>query len=220
MNVLATQRLLEAAKEAPVLKRFVYASSSSVYGEAPAYPTKESDPTVPVSPYGVTKLAGEHLARLYAHNWELPTVSLRFFTVYGPRQRPDMAMNRFLSAVRDRRTLTLWGTGEQIRDFTFVSDIVDANIAAAFTPDVAPGSFYNVAGGSSMSVNELLRLIEGVTSLAPIIERNDPQPGDVQQTGGSIELIKADLGWTPTISTLEGVRAQWEWHQGQPRQDA
>jgi nucleoside-diphosphate-sugar epimerase len=131
-----------------------------------------------------------------------------------------MALNRFLSAVRDRRTLTLWGTGEQIRDFTFVADIVEANIAAAFTPDVAPGSFYNVAGGSSMSVNELLRLIEEVTGLAPIIERNDSQPGDVQQTGGSIELIKADLGWAPTISTQEGVRAQWEWHQGQPRQDA
>jgi nucleoside-diphosphate-sugar epimerase len=212
--------MLEAAKEARRVQRFVYASSSSVYGEAPAYPTKESDATAPVSPYGVTKLAGEHLSRLYAHNWSTPTVSLRFFTVYGPRQRPDMALNRFLSAVRDRRTLTLWGTGEQIRDFTFVADIVEANIAAAFTPDVAPGSFYNVAGGSSMSVNELLRLIEEVTGLAPIIERNDSQPGDVQQTGGSIELIKADLGWAPTISTQEGVRAQWEWHQGQPRQDA
>ena len=128
-NVAATQALLEAAKRAPGLQRLVYASSSSVYGDAARFPVLEVDLPQPVSPYGVTKLAAEHLCSLYASNFGVPTVSLRYFTVFGPRQRPDMAFTRFLTAVRDDRPITLYGTGEQIRDFTYVDDVVEANVA-------------------------------------------------------------------------------------------
>src|SRR3954454_2167315 len=153
-NVLATQRLLEAVK-ANTSAKFIYASSSSVYGNAPAYPTTEDDVPRPHSPYGVTKLAAEHLCSLYASNFGVPTVSLRYFTVYGPGQRPDMAFNRFIRATLAGEPITVYGTGEQVRDFTYVDDVVQANLLAA-EGDVPPGSVFNVSGGSDISVNEVL----------------------------------------------------------------
>src|SRR3954451_8371562 len=156
-NVLATQRLLEAVRRHPV-RRFVYSSSSSVYGNAAAYPTSETDVPQPHSPYGVTKLAGEHLCGLYAANWGLPTVSLRYFTVYGPRQRPDMGIYRFIDAALTGCDVPLYGDGSQVRDFTFVADAVRANVLAAQSA-AAPGTVCNIAGGSSVTVDEVLALV-------------------------------------------------------------
>jgi UDP-glucuronate 4-epimerase len=165
-NVLATQRLLEAARRSRDLQRLVYASSSSVYGNALSYPTTENDVPRPHSPYGVTKLAAEHLCSLYASNFGVPTVSLRYFTVYGPGQRPDMAFNRFIRATLAGEPIEVFGTGEQVRDFTFVDDVVDANLRAA-AHDVRPGSMYNVSGGTSISVNEVLDVLSDIAG-API----------------------------------------------------
>jgi UDP-glucuronate 4-epimerase len=212
INVLATQRLLEAARRAG-LSRFVLASSSSVYGEAPRYPTTEAMLPAPVSPYGVTKLAAEHLAGTYAHNWGIDTVALRYFTVYGPRQRPDMGIHKFLRAVAERAPITVWGTGDQIRDFTYVGDVVAATIAAGTRP-VPTGTILNVAGGSSVSVNELIELIEHTTGHSAIVERQAPQPGDVTVTGGSTERARDVLGWEPKTSLATGVAAEWEWLEG------
>jgi UDP-glucuronate 4-epimerase len=207
-NVLATQRLLEAAKRASGLRRLVYASSSSVYGNAPAYPTSEDDVPRPHSPYGVTKLAAEHLCTLYAGNFGVPTVSLRYFTVYGPGQRPDMAFNRFIRAALADEPIEIYGTGEQVRDFTFVDDIVDANLRAADT-DVPPGSVFNVSGGASISVNECLDVLEGIAGRPLRIERKAAVAGDVRQTGGSAERIRDVLGWRPTVDITTGLREQW-----------
>jgi len=211
-NVLATQRLLEATRNAAV-RRFVYASSSSVYGRAASYPTSEETPTRPFSPYGVTKLAAEHLCSLYADNWGLPTVSLRYFTVYGPRQRPDMAMNRFISAALEDRAIPVYGDGEQVRDFTFVSDVVAANLAAGLTPDVPPGTVLNVAGGGSITVNGLVELLGSIVGRPVRTEEQPRQPGDVQQTGGTIELAGQLLGWRPQVTVPEGLAAQVAWQR-------
>src|SRR4051812_20094766 len=164
-NVLATQRLLEAAKAAEV-QRVVYASSSSVYGNAAAYPTTEDDLPRPHSPYGVTKLAAEHLCNLYASNWKLPTVSLRYFTVYGPRQRPDMATHRLLAATLSGTPFPLYGDGSAVRDFTYVDDAVAANLAAA-EHDCEPGTVVNIAGGSSISMTDLIALVGEVVGQPP-----------------------------------------------------
>ena len=211
-NVLVTQRLLEAARDAE-LSRFVYASSSSVYGRAPSYPTSETDPTRPHSPYGVTKLAAEHLCSLYADNWGLPTVSLRYFTVFGPRQRPDMAFNRFISAGLERRPITVYGDGEQVRDFTYVEDVVAANLAAATAPGVPAGAVANVAGGSSITVNALLELL-GDTLGEPLAVRHEPaQHGDVPRTGGTVDEAARLLGWSPQVPLAEGLKRQVAWHR-------
>ena len=209
-NVLATQRLLEATRSSSV-SRFVYASSSSVYGRAASYPTSEETPTRPFSPYGVTKLAAEHLCSLYADNWGLPTVSLRYFTVYGPRQRPDMAMNRFIAAALDDRPVPVYGDGEQVRDFTFVEDVVAANLAAGLTPDVPPGTVVNVAGGGSITVNGLVDLLGSAVGHPVRTEEHPRQPGDVHQTGGTIDLAGRLLGWQPKVSVPEGLAAQVAW---------
>jgi UDP-glucuronate 4-epimerase len=210
INIEVTQRLLEAVHDRAV-SRFVLASSSSVYGEAAAYPTTESMLPAPVSPYGVTKLAAEHLCQTYAHNWQVPAVSLRYFTVYGPRQRPDMGIHRFLRAVRDDTPITVWGTGDQVRDFTYVADIVAATVVAGVTEGVAPGSVFNVAGGSSVSVNELIDLIAQTTGRTPTIERRASQAGDVTTTGGSTRLARAALGWSPEHTLRAGLAAEWDW---------
>ncbi len=211
-NVMVTQRLLEATRHSSV-RRFVYASSSSVYGRADTYPTTEEAMTRPFSPYGVTKLAGEHLCTLYADNWGVPTVSLRYFTVYGPRQRPDMAMNRFIAAALEGDEIPVYGDGEQVRDFTFIADVVAANLAAATTADVAPGTVLNVAGGGSITVNALVDLLAETVGRPVRTRRQPPQPGDVPRTGGSIERAASVLGWAPRVGVPEGLARQVAWQR-------
>src|SRR3954468_4935499 len=210
-NVIATQRLLEACRHVSI-ERFVYASSSSVYGNAAAYPTREDDLPAPHSPYGVTKLAGEHLCALYAANYGLPTTMLRYFTVFGPRQRPDMGINRFIEAAIAGKPLPLYGDGQQIRDFTYVADVVDATARAGMATDLAPGTVLNIAGGSATTVNELIELIATKVGRDVQIERKPPQAGDVQATGGSIAQARSLLGWTPRVGLADGVALQAAWH--------
>lgn len=209
-NVLATQRLLEAAR-ANRTGRVVYASSSSVYGNAPRYPTTEDDLPQPHSPYGVTKLAGEHLCTLYARNWNLSTVSVRYFTVYGPRQRPDMAMHRLCQAALTGTPFPLFGDGSAVRDFTFVDDVVSATIAAA-TADVAPGTVVNASGGGSLSMRDLLDMVGDLADHPVSIDYRPPQPGDVARTGGSIERAVRLLDWQPTVDLRTGLEQQLRWH--------
>jgi UDP-glucose 4-epimerase len=207
-NVLATQRLLEAAVERG-RPRVVYASSSSVYGDAPALPLREDGPCAPVSPYGVTKLAAEHLARLYCRNHGLPTISLRFFTVYGPRQRPDMAFHRFLKAARDGGPVTVYGDGLQTRDFTFVDDIVGAVRAAGLSG--RPGSVYNVGGGERIALNDVLRLVGEVTGRPLQIRREETQKGDMRDTFADTTAAARDLGFRSTVGLAEGLAREWSW---------
>jgi UDP-glucose 4-epimerase len=209
-NVLATQRLLEAAVEAGT-PRVVYASSSSVYGDAREMPLREDAACHPMSPYGVTKLAAEHLGRLYERNHGLPVVSLRYFTVYGPRQRPDMAFHRFLKAARDGDTIRVYGDGRQTRDFTYIEDIVAATRAAADSG--RPGCVYNVGGGERVSVNQVLEMVEQVTGRKPPVVREEPQKGDVRDTSADTTAASRDLGFRSTVSLREGLAREWAWIQ-------
>ncbi|MFN3218486.1 MAG: NAD-dependent epimerase/dehydratase family protein [Acidimicrobiales bacterium] len=210
-NILVTQALLEAARNASSLQRFVFASSSSVYGNVEVYPCTEATLPRPFSPYGVTKLAAEHLCSLYAHNWSLPTVSLRYFTIYGPRQRPDMAFHRLIQAALDGREFELYGDGGQRREFTFVGDVVEANIAAA-TSDVAPGTYMNVSGGQSVSMNDVIEQIE--SELGPMaIRRTAAVAGDVRETGATTDRAAELLDWAPMTSLAEGIKTQIDWHR-------
>ncbi|MCO8129477.1 GDP-mannose 4,6-dehydratase [Acidimicrobiia bacterium EGI L10123] len=210
-NVLATQRLLEATRQAAV-DRFVYASSSSVYGNADSYPVIETDLPRPHSPYGVTKLAAEHLCGVYAANCGLSTVALRYFTVYGPRQRPDMAFHRLIEGALDQQAFPLYGDGSHIRDFTYVGDVVRANVLAG-TADVAPGTVVNVcAGGSTVLRNVIDAVANAVGSPVPI-EQHAEQPGDVQRTGGSNDAAQRLLGWKPQTNLADGIAAQVAWHR-------
>jgi UDP-glucose 4-epimerase len=209
LNVTVLQRLLEAAKHSGVSK-FVFASSSSVYGDAEAFPTTEEQILKPVSPYGATKALGENLVYLYHRNLGLPTVSLRYFSVFGPRQRPDMAFHRAIEAGLDGVPFTLYGDGLQTRDFTFVGDIVDATISAAERG--VPGAIYNIGGGSRISMVDALSLIqdqiEGLT-----VEHLDSQPGDARNTAADITSAVADLGYSPKTSVAEGLLEQAAWHR-------
>ncbi|GMV22100.1 MAG: NAD-dependent epimerase/dehydratase family protein [Vicinamibacterales bacterium] len=210
-NVDATQRLLEAVKER-ALTRFVYASSSSVYGDAVAIPMREDAMVQPLSPYGVTKLAAEHLCLLYTANYGVPTVSLRFFTVYGPRQRPDMGFHRFMRAALDQAPITLYGDGEQTRDFTFVDDIVAALIAAG---DRGPaGGVYNIGGGSRVSINAVLDQIAQIAGHPLDIRREAAQKGDMRDTFADTSRARADLGFAPSTSLAAGLRAEFDWLKG------
>lgn len=209
-NIRATQRLLEAAKTSGGLTRFVYASSSSVYGEAAAYPTYESGATAPMSPYGTTKLAAEHLVSLYAKNFGIPTTSLRYFTVYGPRQRPDMAFSRFIRAAILEQPIRLFGTGAQVRDFTFVDDIVEANLRAIERPH-ASGSVFNLAGGSNVSMNDVIAEIGRLAGTELRVERTVASAGDVTRTSGSTELAAEALGWSPRVQLEDGLAEQLSW---------
>jgi nucleoside-diphosphate-sugar epimerase len=213
-NVLATQRLLEALKEMPV-ERLVFAGSSSVYGDAEMFPTKESALPQPVSPYGVTKLAAEHLALLYAKNFGLPAVSVRYFTVYGPRQRPDMAFARFMEALVAGDAIEVFGDGEQTREFTYVSDAVEGTIKAA-TADVV-GQVFNLGGGSRVTVNRVLATLEDISGIKARRKTLPAAPGDPRHTGASINLARERLGWEPRVSLREGLTKQWEWFQAARR---
>ena len=211
-NVLGTQRLLEAARAA-VTPRVVCASSSSVYGDAATLPLREDARCQPVSPYGVSKLAAEHLGILYERNFGLPVVSLRYFTVYGPRQRPDMAFHRFLKAARDGGPIHVYGDGGQTRDFTFVSDIVAATRAAADRGK--PGSVYNVGGGERIALRDVLTRIEDVTGRSLTVIRDEVQKGDMRDTFADTTAARRDLGFRSTVPLDEGLRREWQWIQGQ-----
>jgi len=207
-NIEATQMLLEAAVKTP-LERFVYSSSSSVYGDHVPMPMREDALPQPVSPYGVSKLAAEQLCYLYFANFGVPTVSLRYFTVYGPRQRPDMAFHKFLRATIRGEAITVYGDGEQTRDFTFVSDAVEANVAAAVRG--IPGRVYNIGGGSRVSVNEVLDMIGRVTGTRPRIAVDPAQKGDMRHTFAETWLARTDLGFQPKVDLEEGLAAEYQW---------
>ena len=209
-NVLATQRLLEGLKDIPI-DRMVFAGSSSVYGDAEMFPTKESALPRPVSPYGVTKLAAEHMTLLYAKNFGLPAVSVRYFTVYGSRQRPDMAFSRFMEALIDGDAIEVFGDGEQTREFTYVSDAVEGTIKAA-KADVA-GQVFNLGGGSRVTVNRVLATLEDISRLKVRRQTLPAAPGDPRHTGASINLARERLGWEPRVSLREGLTKQWDWFQ-------
>jgi UDP-glucuronate 4-epimerase len=205
-NVLATQRVLESAAAAGV--RVVLASSSSVYGDAERFPTGEDVEPRPVSPYGVTKLACEHLARAYATTFDLDVVTLRYFTVYGPRQRPDMAFARMISALAAGTPFPLFGDGSRSREFTYVGDAVEATIAALEAPS---GAVYNVGGGSEASMSEAIAVLERIAGRALELDSRPPAAGDMRRTSADTSRIRADLGWSPTTPLDDGLRLQWEW---------
>jgi UDP-glucose 4-epimerase len=207
-NIEATQILLEACVGL-TLDRFVYSSSSSVYGDDVEMPMRETALPRPVSPYGVTKLAAEQLCHLYHLNERVPTISLRYFTVYGPRQRPDMGFHRFLRATLLGEPITVYGDGEQTRDFTYVHDAVAANMAAA-TRGV-PGGVYNIGGGSRVSVNQVLEMIARVSGRQPIVNIDPAQKGDMRHTYADTSLAHADLGFAPTVGLEEGLAAEHAW---------
>jgi UDP-glucuronate 4-epimerase len=209
-NVAATQRLLEAAKARPE-KRFVYASSSSVYGDALALPTAEDAAPRPLSPYGVTKLAAEHLCVLYGEEHDVSTVCLRFFSVYGPRQRPDMAFRRFCEAIVRRAPIEVYGDGGQTRDFTFVGDIVAAVRAAGGLPLIRPGRVYNVGGGDSVTLNRCLETLAGIVGRPLDVRRRERRSGDVRDTGADTRRARTELGFDPVTTLEAGLRAEFEW---------
>ena len=210
-NVLGTQRLLEAARHTAV-ERFVYASSSSIYGNALTYPTLEGTVPAPFSPYGVTKLAGEHLCRAYAQNFGFAAVSLRYFTVYGPGQRPDMSIHRLMEAAIEGSAFPLYGDGTQVREFTHVDDVIAANLLAASAP-VDPGAVFNISGGSEVAMRDLIERIEEVAGADIHLEQRPPQPGDVRRNGGDTTLAREQLGWTPGVTLTEGLESQLQWHR-------
>ncbi|MEA3408110.1 MAG: GDP-mannose 4,6-dehydratase [Chloroflexota bacterium] len=209
LNILTTQKLLEAARQAKRLKKFVYASSSSVYGDSEDLPLRETSLLKPISPYGVSKLAGEHLARLYAKNFGVPTVSLRYFTVYGPRQRPDMAFHKFLRAIYAGDTIEIYGDGEQTRDFTFVSDAVQANVLAMDRGQA--GSYFNIGGGSRVTLNHCLELLGRVTGRELHTLHVESKPGDVRHTWADTTAAEEVLGFQPRVSLEEGLERENAW---------
>jgi nucleoside-diphosphate-sugar epimerase len=207
-NIDATQILLEACLRRP-MHRIVYASSSSVYGDNVALPMREDSLPQPVSPYGVSKLAAEQLCYLYYVNYGLPTVSLRYFTVYGPRQRPDMGFHKFLRAVHLGQPINVYGDGEQTRDFTFVDDIVSANLAAAERG--APGGVYNIGGGSRVSVNQVLEMIGRVTGRPARVNVDPAQKGDMRHTFADTTRARTELDFAPTVDLEKGLAAEYKW---------
>ena len=207
-NVLATQRLLERYRSS-TLERFVYASSSSVYGDAESYPTPETALPRPFSPYGVTKLAGEHLVLLYGRNFGLPVAALRYFTVYGPRQRPDMAFHRFCRALLQGEPIPVYGDGKQSRDFTFIADAVEANVRA--WRRAAPQGVYNIGGGSQVEVLEAIALLEERLGVKANLRFEPRPPGDPLRTRADAARLAADLDYTTTVSIGDGLAAEAEW---------
>ena len=207
-NIRATQRLLEATKNAGI-KKFVFASSSSVYGLTPVLPMVETAPLRPWSPYGVTKLAAENLCFLYFKNHGIPAVSLRFFTVYGPRQRPDMAFHKFFKAIAEGKEIPVYGTGGQTRDFTYVDDIVEASVAALERG--VPGEVYNVGGGNRRPLEEVIPLLEEVCGKKAVVLRLESQKGDVPDTLADIRKATKDLAYSPKTGLEDGLLEEWRW---------
>ena len=209
-NIEATQNLLEAARGSRI-QNFIYASSSSVYGTCTDLPWKENSPLFPFSPYGVSKLAAEHLCSLYFKNYGVPTVSLRFFTVYGPGQRPDMAFHRFFKFIIQSKPVPIFGDGKQTRDFTFIDDIVAANITAL--EKGKSGEIYNVGGGSRRKLEDVIHIMEEITGIKIQTIVEGTKKGDVPDTYASIEKARKVLNYSPQVSFKDGLKEQWEWIQ-------
>jgi len=207
-NILVTQKLLEASRDLG-LKKFVYASSSSVYGLTPVLPMAETNSVQPLSPYGVSKLAAEQLCFLYFKSFGVPAVSLRFFTVYGPAQRPDMAFHKFFKAMAEDREFIVFGDGRQTRDFTFVADIVRASLAALDSG--RPGETYNIGGGHRRTLAEVIGVMESVSGAAARVRRADRQKGDVPDTWADIAKARKDLDYSPRTELEDGLRQEWRW---------
>jgi len=207
-NIRATHRLCNALVGKPI-KKLVYASSSSVYGETTQLPMNESHPTRPLSPYGVTKLSGEALCLLYQQNYGVPAVALRFFTVYGPRQRPDMAVNKFIQRGLDGQPIRVYGNGTQTRDFTYVSDIVDANLRAM--EYTGTETVFNIGGGTRVTLNVALDILSGALPQPLDVAYEDPVKGDVTHTYADIGLANKELGYSPTVGLEEGIAKEVEW---------
>ncbi len=210
-NILATQALLEACRNAHLV-RFVFASSSSVYGDAERLPTTENELPRPVSPYGVTKLAAENLCLLYAKQYRIPVVALRYFSVYGPRQRPDMAFHLFIRELLDGQPIRILGDGEQTRDFTFVSDIVAANVMAMRTAD-GDGHVFNIGGGSRVTMNATVELLGEIMGLQPRVVYTPRAAGDHRHGAADISRARTALGYQPSVKLEEGLRRQVEWQR-------
>jgi UDP-glucuronate 4-epimerase len=204
-NVLACQRVFEAAARDGA--RVVFASSSSVYGEAERYPTPEDTRPAPLSPYGITKLAGEQLARAYTAGFGLDAVVLRYFNAFGPRQRPDMAFTRIAGGLAEGRSFDLYGDGTQSRGFTYVADVVSATLAAM---ERGSGT-YNVGGGTEASLLETIAVFERLAGQRLEVNELPPVPGDQRRTSADTTRIRGELGWTPQVSLEDGLRAQWDW---------
>ena len=211
-NINATQIMLEAAKEAKSLQRFVFASTSSVYGNAETMPTPETICPQPVSPYGITKLAAERMCWLYQQNFGVPVTALRYFTVYGPRQRPDMAFHKFFQAAIADKPISIYGDGQQTRDFTFVSDIVAANLLAGEVPE-AIGEVFNIGGGCRVILADVLATMEEIMGQPMRKNYVDRAKGDARHTSADISKAKKILGYQPKVSLAEGLAKEWEWIQ-------
>lgn len=211
LNVLLTQRILEACKQLEHLQKFIYASSSSVYGGGSGEYSSESSPTRPISPYGLTKLAGEQLCYVYYKQYGVPYTALRYFTVYGPRQRPDMGFHRFMRAAWFDEPLTVYGDGEQTRDFTYISDLIEANIAAMHYPK--HGTVFNVGGVETASVNSVIQSIEDLSGKRLNIVYLPEQPGDPRATKADVSSARAELNYEPKVSLEEGLALQWDYIQ-------
>jgi UDP-glucuronate 4-epimerase len=207
-NVLASQRVFEAAARDGA--KVVFASSSSVYGEAERYPTPEDTPNAPLSPYGITKMTCEHLARAYERSFGLNVTVLRYFNAFGPRQRPDMAFSKIIAAMLEGAPFTLFGDGTQSRGFTYIADIVNATVAAM---ERGRGT-YNVGGGTEASMLETIALLEQISGRKLEIEQRPPVPGDQRRTKADTTRIREELGWVPGTSLEDGLRAQWQWSVG------
>jgi UDP-glucuronate 4-epimerase len=208
-NILATQQLLSALKDAPG-RRLVYASSSSIYGQSESLPTREDAVAAPRSPYGLTKLTGEHLCNVYHANHGLEVASLRYFTVFGPRQRPDMAFNIFCRAALANEEINIYGDGYQTRDFTYVADVVAATRSAA-TSAIDSGGAYNVGGGLRGSLRDILSTIEDLAERPLKLSFGDEQAGDVRNTGAETSKARSHLAFNPSTALRDGISAEFEW---------
>jgi nucleoside-diphosphate-sugar epimerase len=207
-NLTATHRLLESIKGLPTLKRMIYASTSSVYGKYAS--GDESLPTRPSSPYGITKLAAEQLCGVYGAEFGVPCVVLRYFSVYGPQQRPEMGYHLFINAILKGTPITLTGDGLQVRGNTFIADCVDATVKAT---QAMPGETFNLGGGELVTVLEVLRKLERITGKTAIIERHPPRKGDQLATGADVSKFTRHVGWKPTTGIDEGLAKQVEWQR-------
>jgi len=208
-NISVTQKILESLKNNTILKKFVLASSSSVYGNQSSVMNEETTLTRPVSPYGVTKLASENLTNLYFQNYEIPTISLRYFTVYGPKQRPDMAFTRFFHSIIKDKKLAVFGNGEQTRDFTYVDDVVKATVNAATSNSV--GEILNIGGGSVFSIVQIIEFMKEITGKELEIDFKKEQKGDVKHTSADISKSEKLIDYKPSIDIKYGLTQQYEY---------